>query len=200
MAASVDITPEQVLQFTSPAADFLCPVTANIYNIEFYSFVIRDDETKRVMFQVERDAAGHPSVDFIASLPKDRQDALRTIYYRFPPSMLRSTRISASLVFGVNGDKPAPNFRMIERHYFRNTLVKSFDFTFGFCIPHSRNTWEALYDMPKLNDEWLKAIESGSNEMVSDSFYFVDGRLVMHNKAFYSYNAPEDDFDAVSDD
>ena len=35
-----------------------------------------------------------------------------------------------------------PSFRMIERHYFRNKLLKSFDFTLGFCMPKSRNTWE----------------------------------------------------------
>jgi len=27
-----------------------------------------------------------------------------------------------------------PNFRMIERHYFKNKLIKSFDFSFGFCV------------------------------------------------------------------
>ena len=40
------------------------------------------------------------------------------------------------------GDKPVSNFRMIERHYFRERLLKNFDFDFGFCIPSSRNTCE----------------------------------------------------------
>jgi hypothetical protein len=40
---------------------------------------------------------------------------------------------------------------MIERHYFRNKLVKSYDFEFGFCIPGSTNTWEADYEMPPLD-------------------------------------------------
>ena len=34
------------------------------------------------------------------------------------------------------------NFRMIERHYFRDILIRSYDFSFGFCIPNSTNTWE----------------------------------------------------------
>lgn len=33
------------------------------------------------------------------------------------------------------GDKAVDNFRMIERHYFRDRLLKSFDFEFGFIIP-----------------------------------------------------------------
>ena len=45
---------------------------------------------------------------------------------------------------------------MIERHYFRDELVKSFDFKFGFCIPGSVNTWEATYSMPALNDDLSK--------------------------------------------
>ena len=51
------------------------------------------------------------------------------------------------------GDKPVNNFRMIERHYFRNQLLKSFDFHFGFCIPSSKNTCEHIYDFPALSEE-----------------------------------------------
>lgn len=51
------------------------------------------------------------------------------------------------------GDKPVNNFRMIERHYFRNRLLKSFDFHFGFCIPSSKNTCEHIYDFPPLSEE-----------------------------------------------
>lgn len=55
-----------------------------------------------------------------------------------------------SLAFSV-GAKEVPNFRMIERHYFRGKLIKSFDFAFGFCIPNSTNTWEVIYTMPPLS-------------------------------------------------
>ena len=44
--------------------------------------------------------------------------------------------------FVVAAGRQVPSFRMIERHYFRNKLLKSFDFTLGFCMPKSRNTWE----------------------------------------------------------
>lgn len=42
---------------------------------------------------------------------------------------------------------------MIERHYFRNKLLKTFDFEFGFCIPHSNNTCEHIYKFPNLDPE-----------------------------------------------
>ena len=51
------------------------------------------------------------------------------------------------LMFGV-GPTEVPSFRMIERHYFKDKLLRSYDFTFGFCIPNSTNSWEAIYPMP----------------------------------------------------
>ena len=54
------------------------------------------------------------------------------------------------------GDKPVESFRMIERHYFRDQLLKSFDFDFGFCIPNSTNTCEHIYEFPQLSKESSK--------------------------------------------
>jgi hypothetical protein len=35
-------------------------------------------------------------------------------------------------------------------------LVKSFDFQFGFCIPGSTNTWDAVYSLPPLSSDLSK--------------------------------------------
>ena len=61
---------------------------------------------------------------------------------------------------------------MIERHFFRNKLLKSFDFDFGFCIPDSKNTVEHIYDFPKLDAETIKQMVANPFETKSDSFYF----------------------------
>ena len=76
---------------------------------------------------------------------------------------------------------------MIERHYFRDQLVKSFDFEFGFCIPGSVNTWDAVYSLPALSEQLITEMINSPFETKSDSFYFVDNKLVMHNKASYKY-------------
>ncbi|OZC06380.1 GMP-PDE, delta subunit [Onchocerca flexuosa] len=86
------------------------------------------------------------------------------------------------------GDKPVNKFRMIERHFFRDRLLKSFDFEFGFCIPNSRNTCEHIYDFPQLSQSLIDEMISNPYETRSDSFYFVEDRLIMHNKADYAYN------------
>jgi hypothetical protein len=80
-----------------------------------------------------------------------------------------------------------PSFRMIERHYFKNKLLKSFDFTLGFCMPSSRNAWEVIYTLPELDPALEQEMIDSPFETRSDSFYFVGNKMVMHNKAEYAY-------------
>lgn len=77
---------------------------------------------------------------------------------------------------------------MIERHFFRDRHLKTFDFEFGYCIPHSKNTCEHIYEFPNLPTELINEMIQNPFETRSDSFYFVEDRLVMHNKADYAYD------------
>eukprot|EP00971_Amphidinium_carterae_P322674 6413283-Amphidinium_carterae.1 len=105
--------------------------------------------------------------------------------------------IGTTLEFVV-GDQPLHNFRMIERHYFRHQLIRSYDFSLPFVIPGTKNTWEVfaiswvtqpaylltttnnveasvIYTMPELTQDWKDAVIAAPWETRSDSFYFVDG-------------------------
>lgn len=86
------------------------------------------------------------------------------------------------------GKKPVNNFKMIERHYFGEKLLKSFDFDFGFAMPNSQNTFEHIYEVPMLSDAEIRDMIAHPYLTRSDSFYFVDNKLVMHNKADYSFS------------
>merc|ERR1712178_554655 len=119
-------------------------------------------------------------------VPADDDDSARCIRYDFGSAFLNLKTIGTTLEFSV-GPKEVNGFRMIERHYFREKLIKSFDFTFGFCIPNSTNSWEAIYEMPDLTPEEEKDLIDNPYETKSDSFYFVNDQLIMHNKAEYSY-------------
>ncbi|EDL15567.1 unc-119 homolog (C. elegans), isoform CRA_b [Mus musculus] len=164
------IGPEDVLGLQRITGDYLCSPEENIYKIDFVRFKIRDMDSGTVLFEIKK-----PPVS--ERLPINRRDldpnAGRFVRYQFTPAFLRLRQVGATVEFTV-GDKPVNNFRMIERHYFRNQLLKSFDFHFGFCIPSSKNTFSEMIRHPY--------------ETQSDSFYFVDDRLVMHNKADYSYS------------
>jgi hypothetical protein len=178
------ITPEDVNALTKPTEGFLCPLSANTFGIDFLSFSISDYQTKKVIFEVGKDSPAPQdiTVDF-SSLG---EDMYRKIKYTFSEDVLRLPLIQTSLVFTV-GTVALAGFRMIERHYFRDRLVKSFDFTFGFCIPGSTNTWDSVYDLPPLSDELINEMIEHPYETKSDSFYFVNDKLIMHNKASYRY-------------
>lgn len=178
------VTPEDVCFLTKPTPGFLCPLSANTYGIDFLSFTISDYDTKKTIFEVGRDNPN--SQDVAVDMSSTGEDMYRKIKYNFSEDVLQLPYIQTTLVFGV-GNREVKDFRMIERHYFRDQLVKSFDFEFGFCIPGSINTWDAVYCMPPLSEELINDMINNPFETKSDSFYFVDGKLVMHNKASYKY-------------
>ncbi|KAF5396523.1 hypothetical protein PHET_10298 [Paragonimus heterotremus] len=111
----------------------------------------------------------------------------RCVRYNFSPNFLHLKTVGATVEFSV-GSNPINEFRMIERHYFKNRLLKSFDFNFGFVIPDSVNTVEHIYELPRLTNKEIMEMVKNPYETRSDSFYFVDGELIMHNKALYAYN------------
>lgn len=180
LLANKTITPEDVLGLQKITENYLCSPEDNVYNIDFTRFKIRDMETGTVLFEITKP----PSTG-------DKRDvdpnAGRFVRYQFTPAFLRLRQVGATVEFTV-GDIPINNFRMIERHYFREQLLKSFDFEFGFCIPSSKNTCEHIYEFPPLSEDIIREMILHPYETQSDSFYFVDNKLVMHNKADYSYS------------
>ena len=43
----------------------------------------------------------------------------------------------------------------------QDQVQRIYDFTFGFCIPNSVNTWEAIYDVPEYSDAQIRDYVSG---------------------------------------
>jgi hypothetical protein len=54
-------------------------------------------------------------------------------------------------------------------------------------MPGSTNDWESIYEIPSISPEMKQEMIANPYATKSDSFYFVDGVLIMHNKAEYSY-------------
>ncbi|XP_004076207.1 protein unc-119 homolog A-like [Oryzias latipes] len=183
LLANAVISPEDVLGLQKITENYLCSPDENIYNIDFTRFKIRDMETGTVLFEITKP----PSTDKSGEKRDIDPNAGRFVRYQFTPAFLRLRQVGATVEFTV-GDKPIENFRMIERHYFREKLLKSFDFEFGFCMPSSKNTCEHIYEFPPLSEDVIREMILHPYETQSDSFYFVDNKLVMHNKADYSYN------------
>ncbi|KAL1110395.1 hypothetical protein AAG570_007926 [Ranatra chinensis] len=183
------VAPDDVLKLPFITKNYLCPPDANIYDIEFVRFKIRDMETGIVLFEISKQSQTEiaTTVENVDLETDDDAHTGRFVRYQFTPQFLDLKTVGASVEFTV-GNRPVSNFRMIERHYFKDTLLKSFDFEFGFCIPNSRNTCEHIYHFPELSPSLVADMINNPFETRSDSFYFVDNQLIMHNKADYAYN------------
>ncbi len=171
-------------------------MSSNIYNIRFKRFKVRDIETDFVLFDVSDDSDDSNNNE---NMPEELKDenlkkiedediykSPRMIRYHLGPDFLDLKNLGSSLTFSV-GDKPVKDFLMIERHYFNEILIKSFEFKFDFCIPNSVNTWESIYTIPEIDPKLKQQMIDEPWHTRSDSFYFVQNKLIMHNKAIYNY-------------
>jgi len=189
-----EITPDVVLKFTAPTKEFLCPMSANTYGIDFIAFNIRDSTTNKTLFEVVKDMSVTPSYP-------DGFDTnqLRTIHYKFPSGLLKGKTIGTKLKFLV-GSKEIGTFRMIERHYFKGALIKSYDFSMKSPKPSATNEWETTYELPALSETQIADMVNSPAQTRSDSFYFVDNKLVMHSMATYDYIAEGKKIEVIDDE
>ncbi|KAF4725231.1 hypothetical protein FOZ63_009325, partial [Perkinsus olseni] len=135
------ITPEVVTKFSCATDEFLCPASANTYGIDFLGFTVRDVDSGVKLLEITKDPP-NPGASSSSSVPKPEEDTQqRSIRYHFGPEFLDLRNIGTKLEFSV-GEKPIRNFRMIERHYYKDKILKSYDFAMPYCIPNTVNTWE----------------------------------------------------------
>ena len=177
---STKITPDYVQSLTEPTANFLCRLSDNTYNVKFGAFRIRDMISKLTLVDVKAN-------ELDAKVTEEMDPSVRLVRYHFGPGFLALQTIALQVEFSI-AEKAVPNMMMIERHYFRGKCIKSYDFKFGFCMPNTTNTLEMIYDLPQLSDEEKKEMIDAPYETKSDTFFFVDNQLIIHNRAAYNYS------------
>jgi len=175
-------TLEEIQQIKGYTDKFYCKISDNTFNIKFVNFRVRDLDSGFVLFEVKDESDDDAPQD-----TEEIDDSLRIIKYHLGPEFLDLKTIGTLLKFSV-GPKPVKDFVLIEKHYFKEKLIKTFEFKFDFCMPNSVNEWETLYEIPELEPELKQQMIDYPWETRSDSFYFVEGKLIIHNKAIYNYS------------
>lgn len=184
MENKIEITPEYVKNLKEFTEKFLCEITDNIFKLKFLKFSVRDMDSGFVFFEVaDEEGLENPPIE-----AEDLDDSSRSMKYHLGPEFLELRNIGTALTFSV-GNKPVKNLLMIERHYFKGNLIKSFEFKFDFCIPNTINNWETIYNFPELDDGVKNEMIDNPWETKSDSFYFVENKLIMHHKALFNYSS-----------
>ena len=176
-----EITPEFVQGLKAPTNKFLCKLAENWPKFRFRGFKIRDMVSNITLVDVPDD-----EIEGENELSDDDDPSKRQIKYHLGPDFLYLTNVGLTMNFSI-GEKPIKNLEMVERHYFRGKVIRDYSFKFGFVIPNSTNSWEFIYDLPELTQEEMEEISSAPWEVKSDSFFFAEGKLIIHNRAEYNY-------------
>ena len=187
---SQQFTIEEAESMVTPTTQFKCQLKANEYALQFLKFEIKDHDTKESFYTHEQEPLPNSEMlindDDYDEAVLNAFDKMRMLNYSFSKRFLDSKAISSTLVFKV-GDKEVKNLVIIDHFFFKGTLVKSFKFKFPFCAPNSSNEWEYIYDFPILTEEMKKDMTHSPGLTVSETFFFVGEKLVLHNKADYAF-------------
>ena len=129
---------------------FLCPLSANSYNIEFLSFAISDYETKKTIFEVGKDIPVSHGMEMDFDYNSSPEEAFRRIKYTFSEDVLRLPLVGTSLVFSI-GDEPLPEFRMIEVRRCREVKAPGYVLSNNTFSCHSATTSAPSSSSPSIS-------------------------------------------------
>ena len=175
-----DFTEEQALKMDKALDHFLIKLEDNIYGVRFNGFKLRDIQTDKVYHEYY--PADPYELDYFADHMLD---------YPFPNDIIKRQKHLGTTLNLVVGDKFVKNLVLLERHYIGGKLAGNFRFAFPAFIPKSENKVEFIYEIPKLSPEVEAKIEKGEDvHAESDTFVFVEGKLVVHRRAKYTYYDP----------
>ena len=175
-------SPEEAKAMDKPTEQFYWKPSDNTYKIKFIRYKLRDYDSGITLADLE-----HPDLSEEELLNDEVPDEERLINYKFGPDFLDLQTIGTQLEFSV-GDQEVKDFLMIEKHFFKDKILKDYEFDFKFCIPNTTNSWEQIYQLPDLTDEEKEQIIENPYEVKSDTFFFVKNKLIMHTRAMYDYS------------
>ena len=173
-----ELTEEEALKMEKPLDHFLVKLEDNIYGVKFNGFRLKDAESGKVFHEY---------------YPKDEYEldyfADHMLDYPFPNDILKGQKhLGTKLNIVIVEDKVVKNLVLLERHYIEGKLAANFRFPFKLLPPKSKNEVEFIYVIPKLSDEIEEKLKKGEDiHGASDTFVFVDGKLIIHRRAKYTY-------------
>lgn len=173
------LTIDQALSMQKPTDKFLVKLSDNVHGVRFNGFKLRDMDTGEIYHEY------YPSdiyeLDYFADHILD---------YSFSNKILKAKKLGSTLKLCI-GDKDVKQLVIIERHYINGKIAANYSSPkYPLLFKNSENSVEFIYDMPKLPEETVKDIENGKPVKAnSDTFVFVQGKLIIHRRAKYVYHA-----------
>ena len=147
------LTIEEARSMQRPSSKLFCRLQDNEH-ITFGHYSIRDYDSGTVLLDIGEEMQDYAHLKAVAEENEGCTSLQsRTIKYPFGPQFLELKNLALKLEFNVVGEEPVKDLLLIERHYYKEKLVRNFEFKFPFCMPKSKNQCEFVYDMPVLSEE-----------------------------------------------
>jgi len=176
MDKNIDIN--TVMNMTEPSSEFFVELSDNIYGIRFKGFKLRNYESGEIFHSFV--ASNIYELDYFAE---------NELSYIFPVQILKAKNLGSNLTLVV-GDNLVKDLTLIERHYINDKLQANYKFEFPLFMPNSENNVEFMYPVPPLSKESQDMLDQGEDILAkSDTFIFVEGKLVIHRRAHYIYTS-----------
>ena len=167
-----------VMSMTEPSSDFFVNLEDNLYGIRFKGFKLRDVQSGEVFHSFK--AEDIYELDYFAD---------HELSYIFPNQILKAKNLGSNLTLVV-GDHLVKDLTLIERHYIDDQLQANYKFEFPLFMPNSENNVEFMYPVPPLSKVSQEKLQKGEDILArSDTFIFVEGKLVIHRRAVYEYTS-----------
>lgn len=167
-----------VMAMTEPSKNFFVELKDNVYGIRFKGFKLRDFQTNEIFHHFVADDIFE--LDYFAD---------NELIYIFPHKILKAKNLASNLTLVV-GDNLVKNLTLIERHYIDDNIAANYKFEFPLFMPNSENNVEFMYPVPPLSQESQEKLNRGEEiNAKSDTFIFVEGKLVIHRRANYTYTS-----------
>ena len=128
-----------------------------MFGVKFLDFRLRDADSNDILIEVSREEremldAMQEEEAKARGVEDSQDDEDRVVEYNFGPMFLDLKAIGMQVGIEI-GEKPVKSIRMIEKHYFKDTCIHTYDFKTGFCMPHTVNSWECIYVLPDIDEE-----------------------------------------------
>ena len=171
------LTLEDAMKMEKPTEDFLIKLEDNIPGVRFNGFKLRDTESGKVIHEYYPEDIYE--LDYFADHILD---------YHFSNEMLKNEKHFGTTLNLCVGNQLVKDLVLLERHYINGKLAANFIFKFPIFMPNSQNSIEFIYNIPKMSQEVEEKMTKGEDvEAKSDTFIFVEGKLVVHRRAKYVY-------------
>ena len=172
-----NLTLEEALKMEKPTDDFIIKLEDNVPGVRFNGFKLRDMETGEVYHEYYPEDVYE--LDYFADHVLD---------YKFSNKLIKNEKHLGTTLKLCVGNQLVKDLVLLERHYIDGKLAASFNFKFPLFMPNSQNSIEFIYNIPKLAPEVIEKMSKGEDvHAKSDTFIFVEGKLVVHRRAEYVY-------------